>query len=89
MYLNLLDTDLTNPLEGRVGNLDYDYQAEQWVQVLTTHPNACDPKCWVVKWELHDGVGLRARWERPDQDPGLPKLVFAAPRWTGEWKVGT
>lgn len=88
MNLHLYDTDQANPLAATVRNLDYDYQAEQWVQDSAKDPRSQGTH-WVVKWELHDGVGLRARWERPDQDPGLPKLVAVSTYWTGEWKVGT
>jgi hypothetical protein len=89
MHLNLLDTDPTSPLAATVGDLDYDYQAEMWVQISYTYEHTQNPARWVTTWELHDDLGLRARWERPDQDPGLPKLVHTESRFTGEWKVGT
>ena len=84
MILNLYDTEIDNPLASMIRDIDYDYQAEQWV--IETHgmSNHIDPKRWTVKWELVDEIGVRARWERTDQDKSFPRLVFAADRFAGE-----
>lgn len=55
--------------------VDYDYQAEQWViDGLTDYPA-------VVQWQLYDEEGLRALWVRV---PGTTVLVAKAKRFTGE-----
>jgi len=92
MELHLYDTEEKNPISGTIYNIDYDYQAEMWVQTTHNDPKACNlskPEWWVIWWELVDGEGVRARWERPVLDRGLPKMVFRAGRYTGDWKEGT
>ena len=89
MMLKLFDTEVDSPLAAVVNDIDYDYQAEQWVQDTARGTGTQTPGRWVVRWELYDGVGLRAQWQRPDGDKGLPKLVAASTYYEGEWKVGT
>lgn len=94
MYLELHDTEVPDTLAAAIGRelgIDSDYQAEQWVQdtfgegqTQNTAPNR-----WIVCWILFDAQGERARWERASGDPGRPKLVRAAARYAGFWKVGT
>lgn len=84
MILNLYDTEIDNPLAAMIRDIDYDYQAEQWVIETHAMSNHIAPKRWTVKWELVDEIGVRARWERSDQDVSFPRLVFVAPRFTGE-----
>lgn len=76
---------------GAGGALHHDYQAEQWVLETYALESARDarPGRWVVLWVLTDEHGVRARWERATGDPQCPRLVLAAPRYTGDWKVGT
>lgn len=83
MTLDLFDTEVGDPLAARVHGVDYDYQAEQWV--IDTHGDRAStvPGRWVVRWELVDALGVRARWERADGDPSMPRLAFASDRFTG------
>ena len=87
MNLFLYDTEKDNPKAGSL-TVDYDYQAEMWVKDSSEDPRACKQERWVICWELEDSQGVRARWERPDQSPGVPKLTWASDRYTGEWRVG-
>ena len=89
MILLLIDTETDNPMAATVKDIDQDFQADEWVKESVTDPRTCTPGRWVIVWELHDGEGLRARWKRNEGDTGLPKLVHAEPRWTGDWKEGT
>lgn len=88
MILKLIDTEANNPLAALIKDIDFDYQAEQWVQDTARDRESQNPIRWVVRWELHDEIGLRAQWERPDGDKGLPKLVAVSTYYTGDWKVG-
>jgi hypothetical protein len=89
MKMHLYDTEVENPFAATVHHIDYDYQAEMWVEELADDPMTTNPKRWVVKWELVDDEGVRARWERPDGSRGVPRLTFTAPRYGGEWRAGT
>ena len=83
MTLNAYDTEAENPLAARIRNIDYDYQAER--QVIDAHggPYYTNPARWVVRWELADADGIRARWERANGDVSMPRLTHAEPRFTG------
>lgn len=77
---------------GKDGTIEYDYQAEQWVQETAPDRNHQDPHPgrWVVRWVLKSPDGSeRAVWERPSGDTGLPKLVRVSSDFRGEWVVGT
>jgi len=65
------------PTHCATSEMDYDYQAEQWVIDSTKdHP-------WEVKWILIDELGPRAIWERRANGT---ELVAKADRFTGECK---
>lgn len=82
--LNLYDSETHNPLCGRVSNIDYAYQAEQWVQ--DTARDKQDPKNpWLVRWELVSSDAVLAIWTRPNGDTGLPRLTYAHPTFSGTW----
>jgi len=83
MILEVHDNEVGNTLAGRVNNIDYDYQAEQWVQDIDENPNAQHP---VVRYVLLDAEGERAVWEKDGENI---TLVRRAPRFTGQWQVGT
>lgn len=88
MYLELHDTEAPDTLSAAIGRecpIEYDYQAAQWVQETATESQTQNPapNRWIVLWILFDAHGERARWERKPGDPGLPKLVHAAARFTG------
>lgn len=94
MYMELHDTEKQNTLVAAIGKelgIDYDYQAEQWVHDTfgEAHTQNPAPNRWVVLWVLLDEHGVRARWERKPGDTGRPRLVHAAARFQGTWKVGT
>jgi hypothetical protein len=86
--LCLYDTELDNPLVARIRNLDFDYQAEQWVQDTARESRTHNPARWVVRWELTDDLtgNITAVWTRPDGDKGLPSLTHASPSFTGTWE---
>jgi chaperone required for assembly of F1-ATPase len=46
MYLELHDNEVGNSLSAQINNIDYDYQAEQWVQETYNNP---DVKCQIIK----------------------------------------
>ena len=90
MLLELHDSDIPNTLVAKVSNLDYDYQAEQYVFDMASEPDTQNPDVnrWVVMWVLKDDEGVRARWHRKPGDVGVPKMVNRSQRYTGEWKIG-
>jgi hypothetical protein len=81
MHLELHDNEAGNTLFGRVPNIDYDYQAEQWVQDTQAEKA-------VIRWELHDSQGLRCVWERQGDSAEMPNITKRSPRFTGEWQKG-
>ncbi|MBT6691084.1 hypothetical protein HOB10_01980 [Candidatus Parcubacteria bacterium] len=85
MYLELHDNEEGNTLTAKVNNIDYDYQAEQWV--LETHDDltAAD----VIKWILYDDQGVRCVWERPVGSGELPDITQRSGRFVGEWEKGS
>jgi hypothetical protein len=86
MILEIHDTEEGNSLAGRVKNLDYDYQAEQWVQDICTdepHMTRVNP---LAKILLVDDLGVRAEWEF--QPNGGIKLTQKSERFQGEWVLG-
>jgi len=56
--------------------VDYDYQAEQWVQ------ECAKDYAWEVRWVLYDDFGQRAIWVKTSTGP---VLVAKAPRFQGQW----
>lgn len=84
MRLELHDSEEGNTLSARVNNIDYDYQAEQWVMETHDDLTAID----VVKWELHDDQGIRCVWERPIGSGDLPEITQRSERFVGEWEKG-
>jgi hypothetical protein len=84
MQLELHDAEAGNTLKGTVSRLDLDYQAEQWVQDLASDRRHND----IIKWVLKDGQGVRAVWERPVGDTGMPEITQRSPRFQGQWERG-
>lgn len=63
MILEVHDTEEGNTLTGRVKEIDYDYQAEQWVQDLIDMEAQNPPlKFRLAKFILQDDHGQRAAW---------------------------
>jgi len=83
MILEVHDNEEGNSLAGRVNDIDYDYQAEQWVQDIDEPANIPHP---VVRFVLLDSEGERAVWEKDGENI---TLVKRAPRFRGQWQVGT
>lgn len=83
MYLELHDAEEGNTLVAMIRDLDYDYQAEQWVQDTVHDANAST----VVKWVLHDDKGVRCVWERTDL-AAMPDITQRSSRFAGTWKAG-
>ena len=82
MILELHDNVAGNTLLGRIKEIDYDYQAEMWVQETAERPV-------IVKWVLVDFTGTRCVWERPADKPNeMPEITGRSARFTGEWKRG-
>lgn len=82
MILEIHDTEVANSLAGRVNNIDYDYQAEQWVQdIVSDEPR--EPA--LAEMILLDDQGPRAKWKIHEN--GAAELVERSPRFTGEWQL--
>jgi hypothetical protein len=82
MILELHDNETGNTLVARIKNLDYDYQAELWVQDTVNEPQ-------VVKWVLLDDIGVRCVWERNVGETGkMPDITRRSSRFMGEWQEG-
>jgi hypothetical protein len=81
MILELHDNETGNTLFARAKNIDYDYQAEQWVQDTTNQPT-------VIKWILIDDEGTRCVWERPVGSTDFPDITQRSARFAGEWQHG-
>lgn len=81
MMLELHDSEVGNTLNGRVKDLDYDYQAEQWVQDTRGKGD-------IVKWVLLDHYGVRCVWERPQGSLEMPSITKRSKRFQGEWEKG-
>lgn len=84
MHLELHDDEAGNTLVARINSIDYDYQAEQWVQDTHNDPKATN----VIKWILYDGAGIRCVWERPKGSPAMPDITQRSVRFTGTWEKG-
>lgn len=82
MILEIHDTEVGNTLNGRHPAIDYDYQAEMWVQELAPDK----PEC--VRFVLLDSLGERAVWEKPGVGAKSVKLVSRSSRFTGDWQLG-
>lgn len=87
MELSLHDTG-KDSLVARIRNIDFDYQAEAWLEDLHADERITNPKRWVVRAELVDAEGLRATWSRNSGDAGRFKLTDAAPRFAGSRGAG-
>jgi len=84
MILEIHDNEEGNTLAGRHPNIDYDYQAEQWVQdLITDEANRPKPKFRLAKFILKDDQGERATWIVHDNLD--VELVSKTERFTGEW----
>lgn len=83
MILEIHDTETGNTLNGRVNAIDYDYQAEQWVQELAPTQDHC------VRYILIDEWGEKAVWEKPGVGARSVQLVRRSDRFTGHWQMGT
>lgn len=70
MYLELHDNEKDDSLVAGIKNLDYEYQAEEWIK--ETMDNAL-----VIRWELKDQKSgtIITKWERPEGSIGYPKKV--------------
>jgi len=70
MYLELHDTEEGNTLVAGIENIDFIYQAIQWIK--ETKDNE-----YVVRWELKDKEGGTTikKWERPEGSSKFPKEV--------------
>ena len=80
MILELHDNEKGKTLVARVKNIDFDYQAEQWVQDTKDKRN-------VIKWVLLDDIGIRCIWERGVGETNkMPDLTHYSPRFVGEWQ---
>lgn len=87
MILEIHDTEEGNSLAGRVKNIDYDYQAEQWVQDIVQDERKQQIGPFpIARFVLQDDAGDRAVWERNTENKFV--LVVATGRFLGEWKVG-
>ena len=71
MTLELHDNETGNTLFARICNIDYLYQAEQWV--IDTQDKA---HASVIRWLLYDdNKTLIQTWERPVGSLDFPSVV--------------
>ncbi len=84
MNLELHDEEVGNSLTASITDLDYGYQAEQWVRDTCEDPDAAS----VVKWVLFDDAGILCVWERPPESSEVPVVTQRAARFTGTWEAG-
>ncbi|HEY9584582.1 MAG TPA: hypothetical protein VJI33_03335 [Candidatus Paceibacterota bacterium] len=85
MTLELHDAENGNSLVARVSRLDYDYQAEIWVDDTATRNLAYSS---VIKWVLIDELGVRCVWERPQPGNNVPDITERSSRFEGVWERG-
>lgn len=84
MILEIHDSEEGKSHAGSVKSLDYDYQAEQWVQDIMQDEVNLSPRQFPLKtFKLVDSFGVRATWEVVDNF-GV-KLTSKADRFTGKW----
>lgn len=91
MILEIHDAEVGNTLAGRVNEIDYDYQAEQWVQDIMTETaengriseRRMTGAAPLAKFILKDDLGERATWDVVE-DFGV-KLASKTDRFQGEW----
>ena len=81
MKLEFHDSEVGNTLTGAVSGIDYDYQAEQWVQDTRDRDD-------IVKWILRDNQGVRCVWERPQGNKEMPSITQRSARFSGKWEKG-
>ncbi len=82
MHLEIHDHEVDNSLTGRVSNIDYDYQAEQWIQEV------CEPlgvPLFAQYAVLLDDDGIRARWTF--YEDGSVALTKKSDRFQGQWQL--
>lgn len=84
MILELHDSETEGTLVARVSDIDYDYQAEEWVQQSHSFPEARR----VTKWVLSDEEGVRCVWERDVGSTEIPTIMQRSGRFTGTWERG-
>lgn len=87
MILEIHDVEGGNTLCGRVNDLDYDYQAEQWVQdiVAMEKKRESKPQHRLDRIVLKDDAGARAEWKVHENLD--VELVSKAHRFAGEWEM--
>lgn len=70
MYLELHDNEKDDSLVAGIKNLDYEYQAEEWIKETMDND-------LVIRWELKDQKGgtIITKWERPEGSIEYPKKV--------------
>ncbi len=84
MRLEVHDKEEGNSLAGQV-SVDYDYQAEMWVQqLITDEKNNTTRRYSLDKFVLVDHEGKRAEWV---VDGESVSLTWKSPRFTGEWQL--
>lgn len=88
MILEVHDVEVGNSLLAKIKNLDYDYQAEQWVQdfmndreMRRTLPHELD------QFILFDENGVRATW-RVHNNSSV-ELTEKSERFKGKWVLNS
>lgn len=92
MKLEIHDSEERNSLAGAVKNLDFDYQAEEWVKdVMRDEKSRKVPRRFpLVKFILIDDDGKeRAEWNvEKDDFRTCVVLTKVSKRYLGRWEVG-
>ena len=88
MILEIHDNETGNTLTGRINDIDYDYQAEQWVQDLWTDEVKREKPFpfQLTKFVLIDESGQRAVWTVIE---GGIALTEKSDRFEGTWSEGS
>lgn len=71
MYLELHDNDSENSLSAGIKDLEFGYQAEEWIKETQDQEE-------IIRWELKDVKGgkLLAKWERKEGSLDFPEKTL-------------
>jgi hypothetical protein len=70
MYLEMHDNETGNSLSAGVDNIDFEYQAEEWIKETVDDAD-------IIRWELKDQKGGKTitKWERSPGSTEFPQKV--------------
>lgn len=83
--MNLEFFDKDESPTGRINDIGFDYQAEEWVRQTAQD----DPEKDIHIWVLSDDKGKSCKWQRVDDHEELPQIVERSERFLGKWETGS